>query len=88
VRVPAPPVDVADTIGAGDSFTGGLLHHLAGRGRLGGRLDRLTLADAAEAAGFAARVAALTCSVPGPNPPWADQLPTPDPVANLRGPYS
>ncbi|MEU2546829.1 carbohydrate kinase [Streptomyces roseolus] len=72
VTVTAPPVTVADTVGAGDSFTAGLLHRLAALGHLGGRLDGLTLDDAADACAFAARVAALTCSVPGANPPWAD----------------
>ncbi|MBB2910090.1 fructokinase [Streptosporangium becharense] len=72
--VPAPPVDVVDTVGAGDSFTAGLLHRLRTRGLLGGRLDSLGLAEAAEAATFAARVAALTCSVAGANPPWARDL--------------
>ncbi|WP_098024969.1 carbohydrate kinase [Streptomyces sp. st115] len=72
VTVPAPPVDVVDTVGAGDSFTAGLLHRLATLGRLGGRLDDLPLEDVADACSFAARVAAATCSVPGANPPWAD----------------
>ncbi|MER6678159.1 carbohydrate kinase [Streptomyces sp. NPDC000983] len=72
VTITAPPVTVVDTVGAGDSFTAGLLHHLATLGHLGGRLDTLTLDDAAEACSFAARVAALTCSAPGANPPWSD----------------
>lgn len=76
--VPAVPVEVVDTVGAGDSFTAGLLHRLESRGLLGGRLERLDLAAAAEAAAFGARVAALTCAVPGADPPWADQLAQPD----------
>ncbi|TMR09353.1 carbohydrate kinase [Nonomuraea turkmeniaca] len=75
--VPAPKVEVVDTVGAGDSFTAGLLHHLGAKGLLGGRLDALDLATAVEAAAFAARVSALTCSVAGANPPWADQLAEP-----------
>ncbi|CAL9291978.1 carbohydrate kinase family protein [Streptomyces sp. SudanB52_2052] len=74
LRVPAVATRVVDTVGAGDSFTAGLLHHLAARGVLGGRLAGLGLDDVAEACGFAARVAARTCSVVGPNPPWRDQL--------------
>ncbi|WND34378.1 carbohydrate kinase [Streptomyces sp. BB1-1-1] len=73
VTVKAPSVTVADTVGAGDSFTAGLLHRLAGLGHLGGRLDRLTLDDLTDACSFAAHVAALTCSVPGANPPWAEE---------------
>ncbi|MEU8149885.1 carbohydrate kinase [Nonomuraea sp. NPDC048901] len=72
--VRAPRVEVVDTVGAGDSFTAGLLHRLGVRGLLGGRLDGLDLETAADAAAFAARVAALTCSVAGANPPWAHQL--------------
>jgi fructokinase len=73
VTVPAPAVDVVDTVGAGDSFTAGLLHRLANLGHLGGRLDGLSLEDVTDACSFAARVAALTCSVVGANPPRADE---------------
>ncbi|GGS60836.1 carbohydrate kinase family protein [Streptomyces violaceus] len=74
VRVPAVSTSVADTVGAGDSFTAGLLHHLGARGLLGGRLAELRPDDVEEACRFGARVAALTCSVAGPNPPWQSQL--------------
>ncbi|MGW7045463.1 carbohydrate kinase family protein [Streptomyces avermitilis] len=74
LRVPAVSTRVVDTVGAGDSFTAGLLHHLGARGLLGGRLADLGLDDVAEACRFGARVAALTCSVAGPNPPWQNQL--------------
>ncbi|WP_171115848.1 MULTISPECIES: carbohydrate kinase [Streptomyces] len=74
LRVPAVTTKVADTVGAGDSFTAGLLHHLAARGSLGGRLTDLGLDEVAEACRFATRVAAMTCSVAGPNPPWHGQL--------------
>ncbi|MGW6525809.1 carbohydrate kinase family protein [Streptomyces sp. NPDC054950] len=74
VQVPAVSTSVADTVGAGDSFTAGLLHHLGARGLLGGRLTELCLDDVAEACRFGTRVAALTCSVVGPNPPWQSQL--------------
>jgi fructokinase len=74
LRVPAVTTQVVDTVGAGDSFTAGLLHHLGARGLLGGRLTQLGLDDVAEACRFGTRVAALTCSVAGPNPPWRNQL--------------
>ncbi len=72
--VPAPPTVVVDTVGAGDSFTAGLLHHLGTKALLGGRLTDLRLDDVTEACVFAARVAALTCSASGPNPPWEREL--------------
>ncbi|MGW1801640.1 carbohydrate kinase family protein [Streptomyces sp. NPDC001984] len=72
VTVPTPAVDVVDTVGAGDSFTAGMLHRLAALGHLGGRLDALSLEDVTDACSFAAHVAALTCSVPGANPPRAE----------------
>ncbi|MFD9571257.1 carbohydrate kinase [Streptomyces sp. NPDC059982] len=83
VSVPAPPTDVVDTVGAGDSFTAGLLHHLGAKGLLGGRLTDLRVDDVFDACAFASRVAALTCGVVGPNPPWAGQLRLPAPTAGL-----
>ena len=74
LEVPGVAARVVDTVGAGDSFTAGLLHHLGARGLLGGRLTDLRLGDVAEACVFGTQVAALTCSVAGPNPPWQNQL--------------
>ncbi|MEU9574094.1 carbohydrate kinase [Streptomyces massasporeus] len=74
IQVPAVPTSVADTVGAGDSFTAGLLHHLGVHGLLGGRLTDLSLGDVEAACLFAVQVAAPTCSVAGPNPPWQDRL--------------
>ncbi|MFC4589137.1 carbohydrate kinase family protein [Sphaerisporangium corydalis] len=74
ITVPAVQVAAVDTVGAGDTFTAGLLHVLRERGRLGGRLDTLTAADIESAIHFATRAAAETCKVPGANPPWPHQL--------------
>lgn len=74
VRVPIAPTTLVDTVGAGDSFHGGLLHHLAVSGHLGGRLENLTLAGLVDALTFASRVSAITCSRAGANPPWASEL--------------
>ena len=71
VSQPAFPVTVADTVGAGDAFTGGLLDALARRdllapGRLVALTDAVRLADVIS---DASRVAGITCSRPGANPP-------------------
>ncbi|MCR5980666.1 carbohydrate kinase [Gordonia jinghuaiqii] len=75
VSVPAPAVDVVDTIGAGDSVLGGLVHHLDRNGSLAPAAVRsLTAQQWREAAEFAAQVAAMTVSRPGADPPWASEL--------------
>lgn len=74
VRVPIAPTELVDTVGAGDSFHGGLMHHLAETGHLGGRLDSLTVEALTESLQFASRVSAITCSRAGANPPWAHEL--------------
>lgn len=75
IEVPTMRVPVADTVGAGDSFTAGLLAALA----VGGVLSREALvampADALRAAlqqGVAA--AAINCSRPGADPPRSAEL--------------
>jgi fructokinase len=74
LRVPIAPTTLVDTVGAGDSFHGGLLHHLAEAGQLGGRLDTLTVDGLRDALTFASRVSAINCSRGGANPPWASEL--------------
>ena len=69
--VPGEEVAVVDTIGAGDSFMGGLLRHLlasglAARLRAGGEVERAELVAAAQ---FALRVAAVTVARRGADPP-------------------
>jgi fructokinase len=59
--VPAPPVTVVDTIGAGDAFSGGFL----ARWRPGAD----GLEAAAEAAAYGALVAGMTCERAGASPP-------------------
>jgi fructokinase len=75
IEVPAVATTVVDTVGAGDSFAAGLLHRLGARGALGGRLSDLAPETARDAVIFAAQVAAITCSRPGADPPWAAELP-------------
>jgi fructokinase len=71
-RVAAEAVEVADTIGAGDSFTAALLAWLAWRGRPAAR--DLDAADLEDLCAFAAAAAAVTCSRPGADPPWTAEL--------------
>jgi fructokinase len=75
VAVPAHVCEVADTVGAGDAFTAGLLVAL---GRAGA-LDRSTLAALDEESWratleFASRVAALTCMRRGADPPTTAEV--------------
>jgi fructokinase len=78
VRRAAPTVAVVDTVGAGDTFTAGLLHGLAGLGALGAsplvRLATLSAADLAGVVDLACRAAALTCTRAGCDPPSAAEL--------------
>ncbi|MDI2129499.1 carbohydrate kinase family protein [Yinghuangia seranimata] len=76
VTAPAVPVTVADTIGAGDAFTSGLLNALYRRALLGAadlasRLDTGLLDDLLTEA---ALISALTCARPGADPPTAAEL--------------
>ena len=73
VRVSAPPVEVVDTIGAGDAFGAGLLawlhDHDAVRPDL--RLDKQELEAAV---GYACLAASLTCTRAGAEPPWKSEM--------------
>lgn len=78
LEVAAAPAQVVDTVGAGDSFDAGLLAGL----RRAGRLTKPGLAEISEpelraALEFAARVAAVTVSRAGANPPFAHELDAP-----------
>jgi len=75
VNMPAMPTAAVDTVGAGDSFMGAILTRLDERGLLDRRairqLDREALEDVLA---FAGKVAAITCSRPGADPPWRREL--------------
>lgn len=69
------PGGVADTVGAGDSFHGGLLAALHHAGMLTPAAIRsLDESVARKVLEFAGRVAAITCSRPGADPPWAKEM--------------
>jgi len=71
----APKVKVADTVGAGDTFTAGLLHSLEVQGLLNKKaLAAISKADLRKAADYAMRAAAVTVSRPGADPPWANEM--------------
>jgi fructokinase len=71
----APKVVVADTVGAGDTFTAGLLATLFKDGNLTKKkLAAISENDLRHAVDFAARAAAVTCTRPGANPPWAKEI--------------
>ena len=75
---PATQIALVDTVGAGDSFTAGLLDGLRGADLLGGArhhalaaIDEPTLTGVLDEAG---RVAAITCSRPGADLPTRAEL--------------
>jgi fructokinase len=75
LEVGAPSVTVADTVGAGDAFTAGLLVALVEREvRTRAALEHLGDAELAETLAFAARVAAITCTRLGADPPRRAEL--------------
>jgi fructokinase len=70
--VPAPPVDVVDTVGAGDTFGGAFLACLVhDRVAPDGLRDQATVLRAAR---FAVRASAAVCARAGANPPTLDEL--------------
>lgn len=78
LRIPAPSVDVVDTVGAGDSFMSGLIDGLWSAGLLGGArraalraVDEETLDAVLRRC---ARIAAITVSRAGANPPRLAEL--------------
>ncbi|HDR27264.1 carbohydrate kinase family protein [Rhodovulum sp.] len=74
-EIPARPVELVDTVGAGDTFNAGLLAAL----RAGGHLSKAGLGCLSHAAlvgalDLASRAAAVTVSRAGANPPWREEL--------------
>ena len=75
---PALLIELVDTVGAGDSFTAGLLDGLVRADLLGAdRREALAAVDEATLGAVldeASRVAAITCSRPGTDPPTRAEL--------------
>ncbi|MDX8348056.1 carbohydrate kinase [Cognatiyoonia sp. IB215446] len=75
VDVAAAKAEVVDTVGAGDTFSAGFLASLHDQGVLTkAGISTVTKAQLVEAATFGAKVAAITVSRAGANPPWAAEL--------------
>jgi fructokinase len=75
VRPVTPVENVVDTVGAGDSYSSGLIATLQEAGVVS--LDSIAGIDEAlcrKAMDHAARCAAITVSREGANPPWADEV--------------
>ncbi|MDL5206425.1 PfkB family carbohydrate kinase [Streptomyces sp. ALI-76-A] len=71
VHVPAPSVQVVDTVGAGDAFTAGVLAHLHHTGRLSREgVDHLGADKLARLLSYAVEIAADTCTRAGAQPPY------------------
>jgi fructokinase len=75
VEVPAVKVTVADTVGAGDTFTAASLVRLAQRELLAKHaVATLSPDQITDMLAFAAKAAAITVSRPGADPPWLREL--------------
>ncbi len=75
VFVPAETATVVDTVGAGDTFNAGVLASLHHANAL--HKDKIAMLDETTiraALAFGAKVAAITVSRAGANPPWASEL--------------
>lgn len=73
VVLDVPPVPVVDTVGAGDSFSGGFLAYWMHQGL--GRGDLSDGDHVSAAARFGIAVAGITCQRPGADPPRASDVP-------------
>jgi fructokinase len=77
VQIPAPGIEVVDTVGAGDSFMSALIAGLDRRGQLGpARLGTLDPAALRDVLSYAVKAAAITCTRPGADPPTTADLAT------------
>ncbi len=78
VEIASLPVDVIDTVGAGDTFSAGLIDGLAYAGLLGSpqreALYGISLGAAKAIMEHAARLAAVTVSRRGANTPWRHEV--------------
>jgi len=75
VFVRSVEVEVSDTIGAGDTFSAGVLARLQTSGRLDKRaVQSLSESELADVLTYAAKAASITASRPGADPPWLREM--------------
>lgn len=75
VNVESEKVNVADTVGAGDTFNAGILASFKRDGVLNkDAIGSLSVLAIGNALALGAKAAAVTVSRPGANPPWADEI--------------
>jgi fructokinase len=75
IEAAAPPVEVVDTIGAGDSFQAALLVALRELGYIQrARLPAMGATELQRAVSFACRCAAITCTRAGADPPRRSEV--------------
>lgn len=75
IAIPAPEIEIVDTVGAGDAFNAGLLARLRRSDRLSkSAIRQLTEADCTVALEYASAVAAYTVGQAGANSPWEHEI--------------
>ena len=75
VEEPVQKAEVVDTVGAGDTFNSGLLASFAEQGCMSkAGVANLEVSQVSKALAYGAKVAAVTVSRAGANPPWANEF--------------